>query len=315
MIKYNQQLQSFALLPSIQVPLPARHIVDRLAQVGTTCQSILRLASYTTPSAGAIRQSLNKALLNELRTSYLESVARFEEALAGEEAVTLTLRRALVWFEKIKHKVDFILEILNTAVDLYGGAIISHLYQFHESGDAELAGIAQRVLAEILKPFYVMLDHFVCYGTLKDPYHEFFIRETLQSATEQGLVQWSEYYSLDESKLPSVLSLELAKKALLAGKTRAFIANLRREDSSLGSAMEIDLEDDQIQRIASKEDVESLVNREYQNTCEQLSRLLWDHYRLKSHFLAIRHFVHFGRGDFASSLIELIRYVAFLVRL
>lgn len=319
MIKFSQHSNGFALLPSVSVSLPTRHMVDRIARVGTGCHSILRLASYNGPSSGTIRQSLNQAILSELRSAYLEAVAQFEETLVGENATTLTLRRTLVWFEGIRHKIEFILEILKKATDLHGCALISHVHQYHGFGDPDLAGIANRILVLILQPFFATLSHFVFYGTLKDPYHEFFIKENVQTSTEQRSVQWSDYYYIDESQLPSVLSLEVAKKALLAGKTRAFIANLHREDASTSSSsgmamamdVDVDVDDeaaaDQVSLIANEAEATSVVNREYGRACEQLSRLLWEHYRLREHFCAIRNFVHFGRGDFASSLIELIR--------
>jgi hypothetical protein len=68
-----------------------------------------------------------------------------------------------------------------------------------------------------------VIIRWVLFGDLKDPYHEFFISKREDPSDDSKINVWLDTYQLRQSMLPSFLSLHLATKILVIGKSINFI--------------------------------------------------------------------------------------------
>lgn len=301
-IRMNERAGAFQLLPNVQTTQPVRQLVNKLAESGSFCHRIRRILSQ--PANGTVRQSINHAIEVELR-EYLKIVACFEATIASGEL--MTLRKALVWFNAAQlDKLRFIDTLLQDTDGLRGGALITEVSKYLGHGHPDVASTARLLTDEMLRPFYATLAEFVRHGSLQDPHGEFFITQAPKEA-DKTHESWMGRFLLDAERLPSVISSSLASKALLAGKTRAFLA-------SISSLMDVDEDSTTLEQDAPN-NIAALIKREHELACRQLSQLLTEKYSLCGHLRAVCDFIHFGRGDFATSLIEHLRYGITLILL
>jgi gamma-tubulin complex component 3 len=293
LIQMNERSMSLCVIPTIKISQSVREVVDALAECGTLCYKIRKTISFIPASnGGSIRQSLYRAIEIELR-EYLKIVACFEATIANNtDGNTMTLRKALAWFNESKIKLKFLNALLQECQNLHGGQIITAVHKYLSHGHLDISSMASLLVDEVLRPFYSTLVEFVRHGNLQDPHNEFFIQKNQSTG-------WLDGYNLDLERLPTVIPEDMAAKVLLAGKTRSFLASF---------ADSMDIEDVFDDVISQTGDIISLIKKEHQLACQQLSHLLTEKYSMRSHLRAVRDFIYFGRGDFASALIEFSKY-------
>lgn len=301
-MQFDEVAGRFVLLPTLNAPVCVRALVERIAECGGLCRRILRLLTHSAGRASAIRQSFNQAMEMEMR-EYFKLVACFEATLSGDEASSMTMRRALVWFSEHQPHLAFLEALLREAQAVSGPELISLLHQYRTHGFPEIAAACERLLAESLRPFCAMVGEFVRFGNLLDPHDEFFITLKHRSATADSPdpVSAMDRFVLDQRRIPRLIPLEVAQQALLAGKTRAFLASLATDH------MEIDNDEAAVAAAEATAGIPAmieLVRSEHQLACRQLAELLHGKYSIRTHLRAIRDFIHFARGDFASALME-----------
>lgn len=322
LIKMNPRTGTFMLLPNgggTSSSTAIRVLVDKIAECGTLCFRIRERISPRTPSTGTIKRSFHTAIEAEIR-EYLKVVACFEAAIANNESGMMTLRKALAWFQGGPfQKLNFIDNLLRETDKLHGGALITFVHKNLQHGSLEISQMVSRLVEEMINPFFMMLAEFVQYGSLQDPYNEFFIVEHSSKIKQDGEAgggdirtdeSWISSFSIDNDRLPAVITFNLAGKALLAGKTRSFLAKVMSSGTGSDSMM-MEVDQNFHQSKIDANSIVPLIKREHQLACQQLSKLLSEKFSIKLHLGAIRDFIHFGRGDFASALIENLRFESF----
>ena len=139
-----------------------------------------------------------------------------------------------------------------------------------------------------------MLEKWIYDGELDDPYLEFFISK---NNSDHNIDAWNSHSFLSD-KVPSFITMDVAKKAFLVGKSLFFIRNHCFDEFNL---LRKNVDQFDIFNFSSK-----VINEAYQTSCKHLMTLLFQKFSLNSHLDALKKFMLLGQGDFVQTLIELL---------
>jgi len=162
---------------------------------------------------GSVMQSLCSCL-DDMMHEHSAVVSSIEEQYRRKKH--MSVRELQVISQPLADKLAVLSQVVYTAVDRKGGALINglrlllvHQYQGNSFAEAILA----RLLNEATKPFMTMFDKWLTSGVLYDPCKEFMIQYHEEA-------EWDGRYTLDNSNtlehfFPTAME---AKRVLLAGK-------------------------------------------------------------------------------------------------
>jgi len=149
-------------------------------------------------------------------TTHIDAAAA--ESVKDGEGLSLLQLRA--WMLEPTERMILMAKLADGAGPLIGGALASRLHGYCRHGDPGIASFVQRIMHSVCTPLYSMLVRWVTHGELVDPHKEFFVGIKV-GVSEHAM--WQDMYFLRQSMLPSFLSLALAKKVLVIGKSINFI--------------------------------------------------------------------------------------------
>ena len=132
----------------------------------------------------------------------------------------LTLLRLRAWMHEPIDRMYLMARLVEGVGPLTGGALASRLHGHAQHGDPQVRTIVQRIMDSVSSPLYVMMTRWILHGDINDPFQEFFI------GSRQGVNPnriWQDVYFLRTGLLPSFLSINLANKILVIGKSINFI--------------------------------------------------------------------------------------------
>ena len=300
------------------LPIPMLSLLHSIAQ---PCLLYRFLAEYAAgQDGGLIDQSLRSAINNELR-SYLSLVASLEteirQALAtvqntqDQKAVRLTgvtLKRCLIWTRDATMGLRLMTLIVEDSKQKRGGQLLSLIHGLSSShGDPFVVSFAEKLLAQVARPFYEMLRHWIYDGELIDPYHEFFIAEPDPNALPAidhrhvATSVWEEKYKLDVGMVPSIISSEFSRKVFLIGKSLNFIRNNCGDSDwviqySKSNSKSLD--------HGNTANLSQSIDVAYRTTMSRLTHLMSTKFGLFTHLTAIRKYMLLAQGDFFELLLE-----------
>jgi gamma-tubulin complex component 3 len=310
--------RSTSLTLPATLPVPLLSLLYALAE---PCLLYRGLAEYAaTQEGGLVDQSLRSAINHELR-SYLSLVASLEteirQALAvvqntqDQKAIRLTsvtLKRCLIWTRDATMGLRLMKLIVESSKQKRGGQVLSLIHNLSAShGDPFVAAFAEKILAQVARPFYEMLKRWIYDGELIDPYHEFFITEpdpNAQPAIDHRHVAtsvWEVKYKLDADMVPSIISSDFAKKVYLIGKSLNFIRNNCGDSDwviqySKSNSRSLD--------YGNTANLSQSIDTAYRTTMSRLTHLMSTKFGLFTHLTAIKKYMLFAQGDFFDLLIE-----------
>jgi len=274
------------------------------------------------PARGLLGQSLRAAIGNELR-SYLTLVATLEgqirRALAslddsaprgGIGKAGVTLKRCVVWTREATMGLRLMSLIAEQSQTKHGGQLISLIHGFVTShGDPVVAAFAERLLADVTRPFYEILRRWIYDGELSDPHLEFFVREQdpASQAREQSKEAkaqasvWNSKYEVVQDMVPSIITPDFAQKVFLIGKSLNFIRH------SCGDSAWVDA----YSKTSSKElrygdmaVLDKQIDEAYKTTMRRLMHLMAHRFHIFDHLQALKNYILLGQGDFIALLME-----------
>jgi len=211
--------------------------------------------SMTEDTVGLVGQSLRGAIKGEI-SGWMNLVAGIEGEIRGylaqdENPGTVTLKRCAIWvregtlglrlmsvmIEDTKGLPPFLLCVRRMLmVELKGGALVDKIHSFTAHGDPYIRTFAHKLLMQITRPWYEMLKTWIYEGQLRDPFQEFFVRETAvpvpksryegygnYTAPPSKTSAWEGKYSLEDSLVPGFIGEQVARKVFLIGKSLNFI--------------------------------------------------------------------------------------------
>ncbi|KAK0708757.1 Spc98 family-domain-containing protein [Apiosordaria backusii] len=301
------------------LPLPIVSLLHTLAEPSLLYRGLANFVK--SPAKGLLGQSLRAAINNELR-SYLTLVATLEAQIrralssldeaaprGGIGKAGVTLKRCVVWTREATMGLRLMSLISEESYSKQGGQLISLIHGFSTShGDPVVAAFAERLLADVTRPFYDILRRWIYDGELSDPHLEFFVREQNPNNEKQNEVKakgqasvWNSKYEVVDAMVPSIMTADFAQKVFLIGKSLNFIRH------SCGDSQWVDA----YSKTSSKElkygdtaTLEKWIDDAYKTTMQRLMMLMNTRFRLFDHLQALKNYILLGQGDFIALLME-----------
>jgi gamma-tubulin complex component 3 len=249
-------LQEKSLALPTTLPAPVISLLYLLAEPGLLYKSLQNFVATEESltgedEVGLVGQSLRAAVKGEL-AGWMNLVAGIESEirryLAQEEDTGgVTLKRCVIWVREGTlglRLVSVIIEdtqgrrvLMYADVGLKGGALVDRVHSFTAHGDPYVRSFAHKLLTQITRPWYEMLKTWIYEGQLRDPFEEFFVRESpvpetkarytgygqFTSTTAAKTSAWEGKYSLEDSLVPGFIGEQVARKVFLIGKSLNFI--------------------------------------------------------------------------------------------
>ncbi|ETN42423.1 uncharacterized protein HMPREF1541_01578 [Cyphellophora europaea CBS 101466] len=300
------------------LPIPILSLLHTLAE---PCLLYKDMADFAAGQGGSlINQSLRAVISQELR-SYLSLVASLEgeirRALTALEkgddpksvrSTGVTLKRCVIWTRDATMGLRLMSLFVEEAKRKKGGQVISLIHDMSSThGDPFVGSFAQRLLAQVARPFYEMLRHWIYDGELVDPFHEFFVTEpdphTKPDVDPRRVATsiWEDKYKLDSAMVPSIVSAEFAKKVFLIGKSLNFVRNNCGDSDWV---IEYSKSNSKSLDYANTTSLFSSIDAAYASTMSRLTHLMSNKFGLFTHLLAIKKYLLLAQGDFIELLME-----------
>ncbi|CAK4725728.1 unnamed protein product [Aphanomyces euteiches] len=175
------------------------------------------------------------AALKVLLREYAVVVAQLEHLVLQDG---LSLSKIWFYIQPSLRAMEFLSTLVRACLGHHGGALLSVITQLPTSGDAKASSVLNFLLEKASVPYLKMLEKWIYYGDLHDPYDEFMV------ASDDSLVKeelnkdpWSKYweqrYTLRESHVPHFLTRydELINKA--HGFASRILVDLLRTEQDL----------------------------------------------------------------------------------
>ncbi|TMW63630.1 hypothetical protein Poli38472_002571 [Pythium oligandrum] len=319
-IYFDKAADRFQITRSAGVPTPMREMIHKLCELGWFYRKISEFLKHYREdlSYGVVGQSFCHALNLEL-SDYYRLVAVLasqvdddaESNKSDRRSVSdLTLRKLLVWVHDPLEKMRIITRLIDSVDGLRGGALASGIHTHLLHGDPSIRQYVQSVMKAVAAPIFRMIRRWVFEGELDDTHGEFFVVAN-QKVPDDLL--WSQKYQLHLDMLPAFISMDLAKKILVIGKSINFIRQCcgnsdwivdAKHNASVGATVEF--EDNGV-RFAQLSNLEAMIAHVSFTTNEYLIRTLMEKYELLDHCRALRRYMLLGQGDFIQYLMDLLR--------
>lgn len=213
---------------------------------------------------------------------------------------------------------------------LKGGALVDKIHSFTAHGDPYVRAFAHKLLMQITRPWYEMLKTWIYEGQLRDPFQEFFVRETIvpeiksryagygsyTSTTASKTSAWEGKYSLEESLVPGFMGEQVARKVFLIGKSLNFIrGDCGEEGYVVDFAKEASIEGTLLTNAKTELSygntvaLEQSIDKAYLTTTSKLVELMKSKFGFWQHLNAFKKYILLGQGDFIALLMESIGYI------
>lgn len=190
---------------------------------------------------GLLGQALMTALKSEL-TQYYGMVATLQEQLNrhrrnwndggndgdGGGGENISLLKLMMWVAEPLHRFQWLVEIADACQEKKGGELASAVAMFQRSADPSVQSLVHELMIAVCGPLQHMLSKWLLEGEIDDPHSEFFI-EILPDIEPDRL--WSDKYRVREAMLPTFISMELANKVLVTGKSINFLRKVCEDKS------------------------------------------------------------------------------------
>ncbi|OAD75106.1 hypothetical protein PHYBLDRAFT_96718, partial [Phycomyces blakesleeanus NRRL 1555(-)] len=315
-IRFDPGSGEYTIDSKVTVTKPTKDLVYYLSELGWLYKRILLFVKSKSndPSIGLVGQAFCSELQHELTDYYrliavleaqikkqASTVPNFENQLALPTEQSLTLRRLVVWTQESLQKLRLMSTMVDVCQDQKGGALVSTMHNYTKHGDPFIRNYISKMLQEVSKPFYEMLQRWIYAGELDDPYNEFFVACDL-SVPEEEL--WQNQYSIREDMLPAFISEELAQKIFSIGKSLNFIRRSCHDDSLVEKYSTSDQDCVPTFKYGDVQAVERSIDVTYLETSKQLINLLKRKYKLMEHLRALKRYLLLGQGDFIQHLMD-----------
>jgi gamma-tubulin complex component 3 len=333
-VKYDRTADGYGVVPEVGVPKPVRNLVRRICELGWMFRGVSDYVHRVgTTNAGLVAQSFCGALQKEL-TEYYRMIAILEsqviQSMSGASAgsssnrrsdrktntkagdtqlaaspTLFTLRRMYVWVQDPLQRLRLMAMLCEAADNLKGGALGSAIGAYLSHGNPFIKTFARKIMRQICRPIFVMIYKWVSAGELQDPYDEFFIASDAKVLADR---LWQDKYALRKDMIPSFISLELANKILLIGKSINFIRECCDETEWVSeNELKLTFSNELVQGAGQDiEDLERSVNQAGEIVNKRLLRTMKDKFHVHGHCLALKKYLLMSQGDFIQKLLDLI---------
>ncbi|KAH9089812.1 hypothetical protein LEN26_018985 [Aphanomyces euteiches] len=238
------------------------------------------------------------AALKVLLREYAVVVAQLEHLVLQDG---LSLSKIWFYIQPSLRAMEFLSTLVRACLGHHGGALLSVITQLPTSGDAKASSVLNFLLEKASVPYLKMLEKWIYYGDLHDPYDEFMV------ASDDSLVKeelnkdpWSKYweqrYTLRESHVPHFLT-RFAYKILTTGK---YLNVLRTCGRHVNCPFAIS-----ITHAESVRKYDELINKAHGFASRILVDLLRTEQDLMNRLRSIKHYFLMDQGDFFVDFMDL----------
>ncbi|XVF55989.1 hypothetical protein PTKIN_Ptkin06aG0079900 [Pterospermum kingtungense] len=319
-VKFDSNLDGYALSNLVKVPRATRIIVRKLCELGWLFRKVKGYISesmdrFPAEDVGTVGQAFCAALQDELSEYYkllavLEAQSMNPIPLVSDSASSrnyLTLRRLSVWFAEPMVKMRLMAVLVDKCKVLRGGAMAGSIHLHAQHGDPLVHNFMRRLLRRVCSPLFEMVRSWVLEGELEDIFAEFFI--VGQPVKAESL--WREGYRLHAGMLPSFISQSLAQRILRTGKSINFLRVCCDDRGWADAATEAAAAAGTTTRrgglgYGETDALESLVMEAAKRIDKHLLDVIYKRYKFKEHCLAIKRYLLLGQGDFVQYLMDIV---------
>eukprot|EP01018_Ginkgo_biloba_P005129 Gb_19455 [translate_table: standard] len=319
-IKFDKDLDGFAISESYKVPKTTRFMVRKLCELGWLFKKVKEYISDSIErgpieAIGTVGQAFCAALQEEL-SDYYKLLAVLEAQVhnpipfiseTNNPANYLSLRRLLVWFAEPTVRMRLMAVLVDDCKNSRGGAMAGAIHMHAQHGDPLVRDFMRRLLRMVCSPLFEMVRSWVLEGELNDIYSEFFV--VGQAVKAEAL--WRDGYQLHNGMLPSFIPEPLAKRILRTGKSINFLRVCCEDQGWAAAAAEAAAAAGTSTRrgglgYGETEALETLVVEAAKRIDRHLIDIMYDQYKFREHCLAIKRYLLLGQGDFIQYLMDIV---------
>lgn len=256
----------------------------------------------------------------------------------------LSLRKIYVWAESEKPRLRCLARLCEDTRELHGGKVVGHLRAHRGSYlPTAIHEMMSRILASTAAPINRMLQRWLLEGVVADHHGEFFIMEDPRIAAiaskatpysaaslleEVGVIGglaggpnsasmasqriWWGLFKLRKDQLPGSIDSRIVQKALIAGKSIAFLRRCCMDSSWVDkehTPLIAGLASDRKKLFEGDprfdgDHVRALVEAAKDSASRRLKTLFFDRFDLSHHFGAIKNYLLLSQGDFSQALMD-----------
>lgn len=222
--RYDEVAERFCIDASYVLSRPAWSLVQRILEIGNLHMQLSAAIAVALEAEAVgrslLQQALCEALREQLRDYYAMLALLMAKATEAAEGQEMTLRRLWTWLQAPLERMRLLVALAGSCRPLRGGALASAVYGCSRVGDTLAQEACASVLRRVLAPLLAMMRAWMTEGELRDPFQEFFVCADASVPLED---LWDRRYALDVEMVPSFISLDLARRILLTGKSVNFI--------------------------------------------------------------------------------------------
>lgn len=254
---------------------------------------------------GQVSQALCGAI-NVLLKEYLLLVTQLDtEFMKGQ----LTLQKIWYWIQPSMRIMENLYKLTLDSVNKKGGSLLNVIYKFlTNTSDKSIKELFSFLLEKASVPFLEILQKWIYYGQLEDPFQEFLINED-KSQSKDNIERdfndsyWQKRYTYREEMIPIFLQ-KLAHKILHCGK----YLNVFREcgtdvkfPDQVDLVISVKIQDNDKQSQTSliqHKTFSEPIERAYEWSSKRLLDLFFEEEQILERFKSIKHYFFLDLGDF-----------------
>ncbi|PIA53361.1 hypothetical protein AQUCO_00900144v1 [Aquilegia coerulea] len=319
-VKFDKNLDGYAVGDSVKVPRATKVMVRKLCELGWLFRKVKGYVSecmdrFPAEDVGTVGQAFCAALQDELSEHYkllavLEAQSMNPIPMVSEATSTgnyLSLRRLLVWFAEPMVLMRLMAVLVDSCKVLRGGAMAGAIHNHAQHGDPLVQEFMRRLLRRVCSPLFEMVRSWVLEGELDDIFAEFFVLG--QPVKAESL--WREGYRLHGGMLPSFISQSLAQRILRTGKSINFLRVCCEDQGWADAALEAAAAVGTTTRrgglgYGETDALEALVIEAAKRIDKHLMDVMYKRYKFKEHCLTIKRYLLLGQGDFVQYLMDIV---------
>ena len=253
-IKYNINYDSYILIDNIPWEENIYDIVNSISEVGWLFYKIKKYITFYNSSNNnslyiqsllfAIQKELDEyykliSLLKKMNNNDLSNDINHlplnNNIIEVKKHIkNLNLKNILMSILPYKEKLKWILTCCESVHSLHGSAILSQIYSYVVYLGNEK--FLNNILNEVIKPFIEFILNWIKYGTIKDPYDEFFVKID-ENINDENI--WKNKYKLIYGNIPNFVKSDFVLKIFEVGKCIHFIKNFCKEKYNLNNLKKI----------------------------------------------------------------------------
>ena len=297
LIRDDDHPNVFALKHSPSIPLPLLNLCLRVGELGCCFARIQLCLEQMNSSTSLFSSSLVAAVRSHIE-EYTAYINIFPKLQTGPH----TLRSLLLFLLEPMYSMKRICSLLENCKEERGGTLINIIYESTFTGCPKMCRIMKSFLWEVLVSLQSLLYKWLCLGEIESQHpKDFFIQ---QNPADNGEI-WEKGYELDLDSIPDIITLRLAERILIIGKTVSFLRNVCGEskESFFSLASRFNNFSFTFDSVVDGS-FECIIHELYLRQSGHLLQVLNGKFNLKRHLKGFQDYFLISRSDFIFSFLD-----------